>query len=341
MTDNDKKTCFVIAPIGEPESPTRKRSDQVLRHIIRPVVERLGYEAIRADEIDKPGIITSQVLNYVVEAHLVIADLTERNPNVFYELAIRHAISKPFIQMINKGESLPFDVAGTRTVFVDLQDLDSAEDAREQIRNQIESMEADSSELETPISVSLDLQRLRQSEDPEQRSLADFVPALSEVRSGLSNLGDVSSRLDAVMSAIHEQSFRASRQEHPIPLQHILHIAHGSNSPFGFVILLGSVRNVAPWLYDVGVEAQRAAIAGDPGRAREIFQELIRLLEFSSSILPRSTVSMAIADDLNNLFERMVQYYGSATTQPGIPTGGYGYGGYKATPSDADDLPWE
>ncbi len=273
-------------------------------------------------------------MNYVVEANLVIADLTERNPNVFYELAIRHAVSKPFIQMINKGESLPFDVAGTRTVFVDLQDLDSAEDAREQIRSQIESMEADSSDLETPISVSLDLQRLRQSEDPEQRSLADFVPALSEVRSGLSNLGDVSSRLDAVMAEIQEQSFRRRRQENVIPMQHILHIAQGSDSPFGYVILLSSVRDVAPWLYDFGVEAQRAAVAGDLTKAREIFQELIRLLEFSSSVLPRSPVLMTVADDLNNLFERMVHYYASgALSQPG------GYGGYGA-PSDADSIPW-
>ena len=141
MTDAHEKTCFVIAPIGEPESDTRKRSDQVMRHIIRTIVEPLGYKAIRADEIDKPGIITTQVLNHVVEADLVIADLTERNPNVFYELAIRHAISRPFVQIIKKGEALPFDVAGTRTVFVDLQDLDSVDDARNQIESQIKALE--------------------------------------------------------------------------------------------------------------------------------------------------------------------------------------------------------
>ena len=164
MTDENKRVCFVIAPIGEPESDTRRRSDQVMKHIIRPVVVPMGYRAIRADEMDKPGIITSQVITQVVEADLVIADLTERNPNVFYELALRHAISKPFVQIIKKGEALPFDVAGTRTVSVDLHDLDSVEDAKKQIGNQIQSLEADSSDLETPISVSLDLQQLRQSD---------------------------------------------------------------------------------------------------------------------------------------------------------------------------------
>ena len=84
----EEKQCFVIAPIGEAESDTRKRSDQ----------------------ISEPGIITSQVIQHIVDDPLVIADLTGRNPNVFYELAIRHAIKKPLVQIIKKGEAFPFDL---------------------------------------------------------------------------------------------------------------------------------------------------------------------------------------------------------------------------------------
>ena len=111
---NDQKNCFVVAPIGELDSDTRKRSDQVLNYVIKPAVSECGYIAIRADEIDKPGIITSQVIQHVVNDPLVVADLTERNPNVFYELAIRHAIAKPLVQIMKKGEQIPFDVAATR-----------------------------------------------------------------------------------------------------------------------------------------------------------------------------------------------------------------------------------
>lgn len=50
MTEEDRKTCFVIAPIGELESETRRRSDEVLRYIIRPTVESRGYAAIRTGE---------------------------------------------------------------------------------------------------------------------------------------------------------------------------------------------------------------------------------------------------------------------------------------------------
>lgn len=181
MTHHEK-LCFVISPIGEPDSETRKRSDQVLKHVIRPAAISCGYKAVRADEIDKPGMITSQVIQHVVNDALVVADLTERNPNVFYELAIRHALRRPLVQIIRKGEGIPFDVAGTRTIYVDHKDLDSVEAAKNEIIEQIKALEKDSSDIETPISVSLDLQLLRQSEKPEERSLADLVAAVVDLR---------------------------------------------------------------------------------------------------------------------------------------------------------------
>jgi hypothetical protein len=77
------KTCFVIAPIGEPESEIRKRSDQILKHVITPAVQQFGYEPLRADQIAEPGLISSQVIQHIMNDPLVIADLTGRNPNVF------------------------------------------------------------------------------------------------------------------------------------------------------------------------------------------------------------------------------------------------------------------
>ena len=195
MTKSDTKTpvdsphearlCFVIAPIGDPETEIRRRSDQILKHIITPASGECGYKALRADQISEPGIITSQVIQHIVDDPLVIADLTGRNPNVFYELAVRHAIQKPLVQIIKKGETIPFDVAGTRTIHVDHQDLDSVEDAKREIVKQIKAVENDSKLVDTPISVAIDLQVLRQSENPEERSLADLVSAISELRASV------------------------------------------------------------------------------------------------------------------------------------------------------------
>src|SRR5215472_13179804 len=98
-TPDAKPTCFVIAPIGPKDSDIRKRSDQVLKHIFKKALAE-KFEVIRGDNIDEPGMITLQVLRAVQESDLVIADLTGHNPNVLYELAVRHAMEKPIIHVI-------------------------------------------------------------------------------------------------------------------------------------------------------------------------------------------------------------------------------------------------
>ena len=167
----EKKICFVISPIGDDDSNTRKHSDQVLKHIIIGAVEQMGYEVIRADKISEPGIITHQILQHIVDSPLVVADLTERNPNVFYELAFRHAIRKPLVQLIKKGELIPFDVAATRVIKFDLQNPDSIEAAKLGIVAQVKSFEGGKKDTDNPISVFLDLKVLKDSRDPWERSL--------------------------------------------------------------------------------------------------------------------------------------------------------------------------
>ncbi|MGH9979150.1 MAG: hypothetical protein ACRD8Z_25455, partial [Nitrososphaeraceae archaeon] len=58
-----RKKCFVISPIGEEGSEVRKRADQVLNYVIRPITEeQYSYETARADDIPRPGMITSQII---------------------------------------------------------------------------------------------------------------------------------------------------------------------------------------------------------------------------------------------------------------------------------------
>ena len=165
---SETKSCFVISPIGEDGSATRKRADQILRYVIKPAVEECGYTANRADEIDELGMITSQIIQRVIDDDLVVADLTESNPNVFYELAIRHVAKKPIIQLIDKEEKIPFDVYDVRTVKMDHRDLDSVAQAKSAIIKQIKSMETNPVDLETPVSVAVGLKELSRSEGLEK-----------------------------------------------------------------------------------------------------------------------------------------------------------------------------
>jgi hypothetical protein len=183
VTKVSVKQCFVIAPIGQRGTETRERSDLILEYLIRPVVRECGYEATRADEIAEPGMISTQVIQRVLNDPLVVADLTGHNANVFYELALRHATKKPLIQLIAHGEPLPFDVAGMRTIFVDHRDLRSVDSAKSEMLAQIRASEKPDARIDTPISLSVDLQSLWSSEQPKDRALGNIIFALEDIRS--------------------------------------------------------------------------------------------------------------------------------------------------------------
>lgn len=93
-------SCFVVSPIGTRGETRRKRADMLLRYIIAPVVrETMGIEPKRADDDERPGSITKQMLIDLSGSDLVIADLSGHNPNVFYEIGIQHALGRRIIHM--------------------------------------------------------------------------------------------------------------------------------------------------------------------------------------------------------------------------------------------------
>ncbi len=161
------KSCFIVSPIGEHGTETRKRSDQILRYIIRPTLEQNGYATVRADEISNPGLITTQILNHLAQDDLVVADLTGHNPNVYYELGIRHAIGKPIIHLIEKGEEIPFDLASFRTIIIDHRDLDSVENAKVSLERAVLALESDPNAFKGLVQIANSL-----GESKEKRLLA-------------------------------------------------------------------------------------------------------------------------------------------------------------------------
>ncbi len=182
----ESRTCFVIMPIGDEGSEIRRRADQGLEHIIAPAATECGYETVRADRISAPGIITSQVIQRLLDDDLVVADLSGRNPNVYYELAVRHMVKKPVVQIIEKGEAIPFDLETTRTIPVDHHDLDSADECRKELVRQIKVVEKDPILADNPITMAVDLQALRQSGNLIEKSMADIISMLTEIRSSVS-----------------------------------------------------------------------------------------------------------------------------------------------------------
>lgn len=181
----DEKVCFVISSIGEEGSETRERSDKVYNDVIKEVIDEFGYDCKRADHIEEPGLITNQIITHIVESELVVADLSGKNPNVFYELAVRHAHQKPVIQLINGGEKIPFDVSTQRTIKIDLGDFSTTRSAQDQMRGQIEQIEADGFDPQNPVSVAGHIRDLRESGEPEKQQLAKFTETLNELNTSI------------------------------------------------------------------------------------------------------------------------------------------------------------
>jgi len=105
-------TVFVVMQFSEPYQ-------QLYEDVIKPVTADLGLSASHGDDVFGPGLILHDMAQRIVEARVIVAEITPPNQNVFYELGYAHALAKPTILLAQRGKQLPFDVSGYRVLFYD------------------------------------------------------------------------------------------------------------------------------------------------------------------------------------------------------------------------------
>lgn len=105
----DSKLCFVIMPFNE-------KLNSIYESIIKIVLKEIKYNALRADEIFTSKPIIDDIWQNIKKSKFLIADLTDRNPNVFYELGLAHALSKDVILLTQNLNDIPFDLRHYRII---------------------------------------------------------------------------------------------------------------------------------------------------------------------------------------------------------------------------------
>ena len=163
----------------------------------------------RADKLPEPGRITTQLITRLDNADLVIADLTRGNPNVFYELSLRHALAKPVIHMALDNTDLPFDVTDNRTIFFSL-DCRRAEQARHELSKQIQYVQSTEYRASNPIIETLNVIKLQSSERPLERQMGDLVVKVEHLSANVASI-------QSTLSMGREFNYSSSFSGLPLP----------------------------------------------------------------------------------------------------------------------------
>jgi len=187
----DKKTCFIISQIGKPDSEERKWADFVRDNIIKPSMKESGYtEPLRADAPDTELLMTD-IIEQMFKADLIVADLTNFNPNVFYELGIRHcATNKPVIHLIKDDQKPPFDLAGNKVIFIS-RDYEKVVEAISEIQERVKSVEKEPGKFYSQVQVYMqlnELDQLKESHGGLERDIYDSLKLLTRLCQSNANI---------------------------------------------------------------------------------------------------------------------------------------------------------
>jgi hypothetical protein len=108
----EKRNAFVLMPFKE-------HYDAYYSALFQPSLEAAGYNVTRADDVFTPHPIIEDIQKAIIGADLILCEMSERNPNVFYELGLSHAIGRPTILVSRKEEDIPFDLRHIRVILYD------------------------------------------------------------------------------------------------------------------------------------------------------------------------------------------------------------------------------
>jgi len=178
MAEAQQKRCFIISPIGSDDSDIRIAADFFREEVVKATL-RDQFEVKRADDYPNAGNITTQVIEAISKADLIIADLTGRNANVYYELGVAHSYKRHVVPMINRDidpNPPPFDVHAERTIPYSLKTVATKRAAREALASAVEAtLKGD---VSNPVTTALGLAKATAEGDKSGQLLDQLMRAV-------------------------------------------------------------------------------------------------------------------------------------------------------------------
>lgn len=198
------KECFVVSVIGEEGSPQRLHADWVLEGIIKPTFDEhfKDHKVVRADQMNTPGLIDAQIIDKLLNADLVIADLTFLNPNAFYEIGIRHVVARPIIHMNLATERIPFDISLYLSLKFSVAHPNDLVKARAGLKGMVENVLADGYEVENPVTKARGRVKFEETATSVDKILQTEVANVAE------RLASMEEFIGINMRSRHETSYR-------------------------------------------------------------------------------------------------------------------------------------
>ncbi len=147
-----EKLCYVIMPYGGDDESKKKRFKSIFNAIIKPAVESKGYRCVREDHESRQGNITKNIIQSLGDADIVIADLSENNWTVAYELGMRHVLSKNgTILLIDDATRIMFDIQSNKLIDYSVNWYESIDETQQAISDAIDYIEKNPALTDSPV----------------------------------------------------------------------------------------------------------------------------------------------------------------------------------------------
>jgi len=202
--DNGKK-CFVIMPFSSTKSCAEEKWTEIFEYIIKPAVEGsgLGYACERS-VAERENIIKG-ILDALNQANVVVADLTDSNPNVFYELGVRHTLTNRTILIAQGKEHIPFDLRPYPIALYSESPAKIAEFKKE-IKKKLEDIEKNPERSDNPVADFLKDRNIVLLSSEKKRNLARLTAFLSEISYNIDSV-------DVILETVKQSQERRAKEK--------------------------------------------------------------------------------------------------------------------------------